>query len=224
MGQISCPCHGVYTTAPYILCTDYVCVRLGVTSHALKVCLCESATGVDVSAGWARLARVSRWHSDALSSIPSGLVLQLLADGSPALGQDRPVQATLLGHILPGVFRCASGGARHVDDGGVLNGNHLVVADDFSRDAVFFSLQCLDALTLYSAELRYDLQVFSAWLLVPAKTTLGFSVLAFDVHPARTVVTQCSVSTTLYLALEATNRLPVLAGVDARELLVLVLN
>ena len=64
-----------------------------------------------------------------------------------------------------------------------------MVADDLGRDAVFFSLQGLDARALYFLELRQNLQVFSAWLLVPVETALGFAVLAFDVYPVRTAVT-----------------------------------
>ena len=92
------------------------------------------------------------WHSYELASIPAGFVLQLLADGVPPLRQDRPVEATLLRHVLSWPFHRALGGARHVADCRVLNRDERVVSDDLSRDEVFCDLQRLDALTLYSAE------------------------------------------------------------------------
>ena len=126
----------------------------------MELCLCGPVAGVDVSAGWAGLARVLGWYSHELSSVPAGLVLQLLADGTPPLGQDRPIEAALLRHVSAGVLQRAFGGARHVADGRILDGNQPVGANNFSRDAVFFSLQGLDALALYSSELRQNLQVF----------------------------------------------------------------
>ena len=58
---------------------------------------------------------------------------------------------------------------------------------------------------------------------MPAESAFGFSVSSFDVHPTGAAVTQCSVSTTLYLALEASYYFPVVAGVNAGDLAVLVL-
>ena len=88
VGQISCPRRDCYTTAPYVFCTYHVCVCLSATFRALELCLRGSVAGVDVSAGWAGLAGVLGWYSHELPSIPSGLVLELLADGTPALRQD----------------------------------------------------------------------------------------------------------------------------------------
>ena len=39
VGWISYPRHGGHTTAPYVLCTYYVRIRLGAASHALEVSL-----------------------------------------------------------------------------------------------------------------------------------------------------------------------------------------
>ena len=82
IGQISYPRRSFYTTAPYVLCTYYVRVRVGAALQAMELCLSGPVAGVDVSAGWAGLARVLGWYSHELSSVPAGLVLQLLADGS----------------------------------------------------------------------------------------------------------------------------------------------
>ena len=84
-GQISCPRCGLYSTAPYVFSTYHVCVRVGAALQAMELCLRGPVAGVNVSASWTSLARVSRWHSDALSSIPSGVVVQLLADGGPSV-------------------------------------------------------------------------------------------------------------------------------------------
>ena len=39
VGWISYPRHGGYTTAPYVLCTYYVCIGLGAAPDALEVSL-----------------------------------------------------------------------------------------------------------------------------------------------------------------------------------------
>ena len=202
-GQISYPRHGGYTTAPYVFSTYHVCVRVGAALQAMELCLRGPVAGVAVSAGWAGLARVLGWYSHEPSSKPVGLVLELLADGSPALGQNRPVEAALLRHVLAGVLQRTCGGARHVADCGVLNGNQPVVADDVGRDSVFCSLQVLDALTLYCLELRHDVQVVSTWSAVPSETAFGGSVSPFDVHPAGSAVTYGGVSAALHLAHKA---------------------
>ena len=152
VGWISYPRHGGHTTAPYVLCTYHVCVLVGAALQAMELCLCGPVAGVNVSASWTSLAGVLGWHSYELPAVPTGLVLQLLADGSPALGQDRPVQAALLRYVLAWAFECAFGGARHVADGRILDGNQPVGANDFGRDAVFCGLQCLDARALYFLE------------------------------------------------------------------------
>ena len=219
-GQISYPCHGGYTTAGYVFSTYHVCVRVGTALQAMELCLRGPVAGVDVSAGWAGLARVLGWYSHELSFIPVGLVLDLLADGSPALGQNRPVEAALLRYVSAGVLQRTCGGARHVADCRVLNGNQPVFADDVGRDSVFCSLQVLDALTLYCLEL-HDVQVVSTCSAVPSETAFGGSVSLFDVHPTGSAVTYGGVSAALHLALKATDRLPVLAGVNAGNLLVI---
>ena len=72
--------NGGYTTAPYVLCTYYVPVRVGAALQAMELCLRVPVAGVYVSAGWAGLVRVLGWYSCELSSIPAGLVFQFLAE------------------------------------------------------------------------------------------------------------------------------------------------
>ena len=70
-GQISCPRHGLYSTAPYVFSTYHVRVRVGAAPCALELRLRKPVAGVDFSAGWAGLARVLGRYSDELPSIPS---------------------------------------------------------------------------------------------------------------------------------------------------------